>query len=203
MKRKYRLSFSVGGLLLAEAGVAVSNWLETRDWQQTRQNLRTENLLQARTASSATRVAGEVCSRLETLTTAELEVFSELNSPDQALLMWLAACRRYELLAEFATEVVRKYYLTLRHCLEQADFDVFYGEKAVWHEELEQITESTRNRLRANTFLMLRQAHLLDDDGNIQMALPGPLLLGMLAQERPEDLLRLPLAEHEVQRWLK
>lgn len=54
--------------------------LELRDWGAVREQLRSENLLQARTSSSALRLSREVTQRLAVLTDRELEILSD-SSP--------------------------------------------------------------------------------------------------------------------------
>ena len=81
--------------------------------------------------------------------------------------MWAAACRRYELIGEFAEEVLRERFLLLASTLEYEDFDGFVRAKALWHEELAAIKDSTLQKLRSNVFKMLREAELLSEAGHI------------------------------------
>ena len=71
---RYALSFTSGALLAREAVIAAPIFLEVRDWGLVRDQLRSENLLQARTASSGFRLAREVAQRLAVLTDSELEL---------------------------------------------------------------------------------------------------------------------------------
>ncbi len=57
--------------------------------------------------------------------------------------MWAAACRRYDLIGEFAEEVLRERFLTLAATLGYEDFDSFMRAKALWHEELADLKDST------------------------------------------------------------
>jgi len=45
--------------------------------------------------------------------------------------------------------------------LTQVDYDVFFNQKAEWHDEMMRIKESTQNKLRQIVFKMLREAELL------------------------------------------
>ena len=71
---RYALSFTSGALLTREAVIAAPLFLEVRDWGLVRYQLRSENSLQARTASSGSRLAREVAQRLAVLTDPELEL---------------------------------------------------------------------------------------------------------------------------------
>ena len=63
----YRLSFTTGGIFAQESAMLAEIYLRTRDWQQSRNQVRTENLLQVRTAAAALRISKEVVARLEHL----------------------------------------------------------------------------------------------------------------------------------------
>jgi ABC-type molybdate transport system permease subunit len=54
---RYRLSFSVGGLFVNEAVVALPLFVESRDWRAVRTAIDADNLLQARTVATARRLA--------------------------------------------------------------------------------------------------------------------------------------------------
>ncbi len=166
-EERYKLSFTTGALLVREAGVAAPLYLECQDWLEVRRRLDDENLLQAGTVSSARRLGRELVQRLSALTDPEIRLFIEATAIERGHLMWVAACRRYRLVGEFAEEVVRERFLLLAPTLSPGDFDSFVRSKAVWHEELADMAESTHRRLRSNVLLMLREAGLLSEAGQI------------------------------------
>ena len=94
------------------------------------------NLLQARTHRTGVRLVRETVQRLSALTDDEVELLIEATASERGHLMWAAACRRYELIGEFAEEVLRERFLLLASTLEYQDFDSFVRAKALWHEEL-------------------------------------------------------------------
>ena len=164
---RYRLSFTTGGLMVREAGVAVPLFLQLGDWVKVRDAIESENLLQARTVSSSQRIARELVQRLAELDEDELVLLTQASGAERGCLMWAAACRRYQLLGEFAEEVLRERFLLLAQTLEQSDFDSFIRARSIWHEELAALKDSTYRKLRSNVFLMMREAGLLSDDGRI------------------------------------
>jgi len=105
MSERYRLSFTTGGLFLREATTVVERYLSIRDWKAARDQVRQENLLQVRTAAAATRISKEVTARLELLDDAELEALQDGGLREQAYLLWVAACRRYTFIREFARKL--------------------------------------------------------------------------------------------------
>lgn len=161
---RYALSFTSGALLTREAVIAAPLFLEARDWNAVRNRLRAENLLQARTASSGFRLAREVAQRLAVLTDAELHLLQDASPSERGHLMWIAACRRYAFIGDFAEEVVRERFLLLTPTLGYDDFDSFVRGKALWHPELAEVKDSTLQKLRSTVFRMLTEAGLLVGD---------------------------------------
>ena len=125
MVDRYRLSFTTGGLFLQEAPVIVERYLALRNWSQTRDQVRNDNLLQVRTAAAALRISKELISRLELLESDELEELVNGNARDRGYLLWVAACRRYAIIHDFAIEVLREHYLLMRRQLSFGDYDAF------------------------------------------------------------------------------
>lgn len=202
MVDRYRLSFTTGGLFLQEAPIIVERYLALRNWSQTRDQVRNDNLLQVRTAAAALRISKELISRLELLESDELEELVNGNARDRGYLLWVAACRRYAIIHDFAIEVLREHYLLMRRQLSFGDYDAFYNAKALWHTELDEIAQSTQYKLRQNLFRMLRDAGLISDQQHIQAAMLSPRLAQLLARRGRDDLLVFPATDNEIQRWL-
>jgi hypothetical protein len=200
---RYRLSFTTGGLFLRESPLVAARYLEIKNWSQTRAEVRSGNLLQARTVSAAKRISIELFGRLELLDTEELEALVEGSLRERGYLLWSAACRRYSLIHDFATEVLREYHLSRRHQLTPSDYEAFYNAKALWHTELDAIATSTQKRLRHGIFQMLREADLLSDQGQIQPALLTPHIALLMAKHGRENLLVFPATDSEINRWLQ
>ena len=110
---RYALSFTSGALLMREAVIAAPLYLRERDWSKVRALIADDNLLQARTAAAGFRLAREVAQRLAVLTDDEIELLVEATATERGHLLWAAACRRYDLIGEFAEEVVRERFLLL------------------------------------------------------------------------------------------
>ncbi len=200
---RYRLAFTTGGLFLREAPLVAERYLTLGDWSQTRGQVRSENLLQVRTASAATRLSQELIARLQRLDTQELNALLVGCPRDRGYLLWAATCRRYAFIRDVAVELLREFYLGLRAQLVASDYDAFYNAKALWHPELDALAPSTQGKLRQNLFRMLREADLLSDRHRIQAAALTPQLAKLLAREGREALLIFPATDSEIQRWLQ
>lgn len=195
MDSRYRLSFTTGGLLVREAAIAVPPYRQQGDWAAVRATIESENLLQARTASAGRRLAREVVQRLAELSNDEIDLLADATSVERGHLMWVAACRRYSLLGEFAEEVVRERFLVLASTLDHSHFDSFVRTKALWHEELAAIKESTYRKLRSNVFLMMHELGVLDEKGNIVPAVLTARVVAVLEARRPSEIRFFPMPQ--------
>lgn len=189
---RYALSFTSGALLAREAVIAAPLYLRERDWSRVRQLLGADNLLQSRTVSSGFRLAREVAQRLSVLTDDEIELLIDATATERGHLMWVAACRRYALIGDFAEEVVREKFLLLTPALSYSDFDSFVRGKALWHPELAELKDSTMQKLRSTVFRMLAEADLLSERGEIVHAVLSDRVGAALAARAPSDVRFLP-----------
>lgn len=200
---RYRLSFTTGGLFSRESAMVAEIYLRNLDWGLTRDKVRAENLLQVRTAAAALRISKEIVARLEHLSGSELQCVVDGTVRERGYLLWTAACGRYEFIREFAVEVLREYFVTLRQALNLKDFDSFFNSKAMWHDELDSTAPSTQNKLRQNLFRMMREADLISPETLIQPAMLTPRIAAFLSARGREAFLIFPLADADIDRWLQ
>ena len=194
------MSFSTGSLLLRESVMLATLYHDAGAWNSVRDRVITENLLQSRTLNTLKRVCREVISRLKTLNPGELEFLIECSPREQAWLLWIAICRRYRFIADFAVEVLHERYITLKTDLNHEDYESFYNRKSQWHEELDRVSPVTRRKLRQVLFKMLREAGLLTADNIITSAMLSPELLGVISPDWQRDVLYFPVFEADLSR---
>lgn len=189
---RYALSFTTGGLLATEAALVAPVYLGGHDWAATRARVRDGNLLQRRVASSTRRVLGALIPRLQLLSESELQIVADGTSTERCHLMWAGACRRYDLIGEFAEEVLRERFLTLAGTVSYDDYDSFYRAKAMWHDELDEVTDLSYKKLRQVLFKMMAEAGLLNPHGSIEPALLSARVTGCLTDRTPSDIRFFP-----------
>lgn len=197
---RYRISFTSGSLYHRESVRLAELYLSLQDWEEVRAQALRDNLLQARTESTVKRTCREATARLKTLNDAELAFLPEANHQDQAHLLWVAVCRLYRFIADFAVEVFRERFLSMKLDLSFEDFDAFYNRKSEWHDELDNASASTRDKLRQVLFRMLREADLLRKDKTINAVLLSPGLVELLRQNNPNEFLYFPVYESDIKR---
>lgn len=200
---RYRLSFTTGGLFVQESVLVAERFKPLGDWTATRDRVRSENLLQVRTAAAALRISKEVVARLEHLSIQEIDCLLDGSQRERAYLLWSATCRRYGFIRDFATDVLREHYLTLRHQLPLTEFNTFFHRKSAAHDEIEKTATSTQNKLRQNLFRMMREADLISGDNLIQAAMLTARLAKLLAQRGSESLHIFPVTDTDVARILR
>lgn len=189
---RYTLSFTTGGLLAREAAVLAPVYAKLRDWAKVRDAAVDENLLQTRTHSTGVRRVRETVNRLSVLSDRELEILADVTASERGHLMWAAACRRYELIGEFAEEVLRERFLTLAGTVSYEDYDSFYRAKAMWHDELDDLTDLSYKKLRQVLFKMMVEAGLLTTQGAIEPALLSVRVSECLTERTPSDIRFFP-----------
>jgi hypothetical protein len=200
---KYSMSFTSGALLHRESIVIAELRAELGDWDAVRNKVIAENLLRMRTMNASKRICREVTSRLKQLTANQIEMLQIGSRQEQGYLLWLAICKRYRFIYDFAVEVVREHYLRLNLDLTYADYDAFFRARAEWHPEVEHVAAGTRNKQRQIVFLMLREADLLTRDQRIIPALLTPRLVDAIRADDPTHFATFPVSEIDIQRWTR
>ena len=133
------------------------------------------------------RITRETIQRLGILNDSELEFLVEASLTERSHLMWVAACRRYDLIGDFAEEVVRERFLLLTPTLGVDDFDRFLTGKTLWHPEIDRLKPSTRAKLRQTIFRMLHEAGLRSGHGEIIPAVLSERIYEGLAARTPSE----------------
>jgi hypothetical protein len=189
----YKMSFSTGGLFLNETLAVARLHVAGEPWSVTISRALSEGATSLPKAASQRRTLREIVNRLSTLTDMERDyLLAEADRGDQLALLWLATCRAYRFVREFATDVLRERYLSFQLDLPLESFDILFAAKAEWDDGLASISPSTRAKLRQVLFRMMREAHVISDDSRIQSAIVSSRLRAMLEQDCPADLVLFP-----------
>tara|TARA_R110000823_G_scaffold66948_1_gene156337 strand:- start:171 stop:755 length:585 start_codon:yes stop_codon:yes gene_type:complete len=187
------MSFTTGGLFLNETVEVARLHVEGEPWEQTMLRAMGQGATSLPKTASNRRTLREISNRLRTLSSEEREFLQhEADRTDQQALLWLATCRAYRLVREFALEVVRDRYLSYQVDLPLEAFDILFEAKAEWDEQLADLSPSTRKKLRQVLFRMMREAGVLSGENRIQSALLSPQLKVMIENKDPAELALFP-----------
>ena len=196
----YRMSFTIGGLFLNESVAAAVAQERLGDWGLTQQAIESGEAVGFRKASSMHRAAREVVTRLRHLSITELALLRQGTREEQTALLWLAVCRTYRLVGEFAVEELQERFMALRPELTPEEFGQFIEAKGEWHPELARLKPSTRHKLQQVLFRILREAGLLSRQGQIQRMPLSPRMLAAVRKCNPEELSFFPGAQVSARR---
>lgn len=190
---RYKMSFSTGGLFLNETVAVARLHVLGEPWSATIERALKEGAASLPKEASQRRTLREIINRLSTLTVSERDyLLADADRGDQLALLWLATCRAYRFVREFATEVLCERYLSFQLDLPLESFDILFAAKAEWDEGLAGISRSTRAKLRQVLFRIMREANVISNDNRIRSAYVSPQLKAMLEGQSPQDLRLFP-----------
>lgn len=197
--RPYLMSFGTGGLYVNES-VAIARLHQSgSDWDDTAASALETGAFPVRKISSARRSIREIVNRLQRLSDEELSLFQDGSRNERAALLWLAACRAYRFIGEFAVEVLNERYLSFRTDLTYDDFDNFFTAKEEWSPKLAGLSSSTRAKLRAVLFRLMREAEIVSPDDKILGAMLSARLVALIRNGNSGELRFFPGAERQIQ----
>ena len=165
---KYNLGFTSAALLYRDSVLLAKLYLNTGDWNVVRDKVLADNLLQIRTIAAQKRIYSETYTRMKSLSNIALEVIANGERDDQVQVIWYAICKKYTLIKDFTIQVLSHKLSINTRDLSEADFNVFFNNLSVSHEELSRIAISSKAKLTKNLFRMLRSAGIIDTDGKLR-----------------------------------
>lgn len=190
---KYRMSFSVGGLMLNESLVIAQGYQPGESWASARERLLTQGASSLPKLASQTRALREVYDRISHLSDAERQYLSDdADRAEQQAMMWLAICRTYRFVYEFAVEVMGERYQSWRLDLGLEVFDRFLAEKTECDPSLAELSSSTCAKLRQVLFRILRESGLISIEGRIQPIWLSGRMKRLIEENNPADLQIFP-----------
>jgi hypothetical protein len=183
-QQRYKLSFTAISLMVPESIQIAEIYTQCRDWEETRKIIRGQNILQSRTNKRDIRVTREIIQRISTLTPEQLALLVNGSMDEQRLILWLAVCKCYEFIHEFAVEVIHEKFLTMVNQVTDDDYRAFFNRKASWHPELDEVTESTKKKLQTRIFDMMTKAGFFDNN-TIYRVIPSSRLVEVINNDPP------------------
>jgi hypothetical protein len=187
------MSFSVGGLMLNESLAIAKVYRVSEPWVGARERLLGQGTSSFPKLASQTRALREVYDRIGHLSDAERHYLSaEADRAEQQAMMWLAICRTYRFVHEFAVEVINERYQSWRLDLGHEVFDRFLAEKAESDPGLAELSASTCAKLRQVLFRILRESGLRSVEGRIQPIWLSGRMKRLIEENNPADLLIFP-----------
>ncbi|MEI4235057.1 DUF1819 family protein [Roseovarius sp. D22-M7] len=189
----YRMSFTTGGLFSQESVEVARLHRDGEAWEDTARRALVKGATVLPKSASNRRSLREITNRLRVLTDTERHFLLEgADRTDQQALLWIATCRAYRFVGEFAVEVLRERYLSYQMDLPRSSFDIALENKAEWNEGLASLSMSTRSKLRQVLFRIMREAGILSQDNRIQAAILSSQLRTLIQEHKPAELAYFP-----------
>ena len=191
-KIKYRLSFGTGNAYINESNLILKKYLENKDWRETEKYSIENNILQTNTLSSSKRIFREISLRLKSLSQQEQEFFIRSNYVDQSILIWISICRTYKFIGDFSSITISEKFNSYQLKLDYNDFNYFYEQQKVFHEELNLLKDSTRKKLRQLILGIMKYLNMISKAKEITPLLPSVDLKEVSKLTRKDIKLFLP-----------
>lgn len=183
--KSIKMSFTALALGLQEANVVLGLYLETGVWDQAAIRVVEENAFQKNNSASTRRIFREIRQRLQTLDKDTLDDFLDANSDDRKAILLIAACKCYPFLFDFIRITLADKYTVFDYRVGKEDFDTYWNRSSLEHPSLEEVSDSTRLKIRQVTFRLLAEAGLLSStkDPQITPIQLSSMMLTILGRE--------------------
>ena len=191
---KYRFSFTAGSLMVVElvdyAKILIDNGYKLDDLHH-----QTLNKDKSKTSK---REFAEIKIRLSTLSKGELDLIADSEISTQKLLSYIACCRAYGYLRDFVIEVMLEKVSLYDHQITELDYNAFFNKKCIDHDELEDLADTTKAKIKQVVFKILQQAGLIDGIKSKKIIIPivDTRLENIIKETNPIDLALLLMRQY-------
>lgn len=191
---KYRFSFTAGSLMVVElvdyAKILIDNGYKL-------DNLHHQTLNKDKSKTSKREFA-EIKIRLSTLSKGELDLIADSEISTQKLLSYIACCRAYGYLRDFVIEVMLEKVSLYDHQITDLDYNAFFNKKCIDHDELEDLADTTKAKIKQVVFKILQQAGLIDGIKSKKIIIPivDTRLENIIKETNPIDLALLLMRQY-------
>lgn len=199
---RYQLSFTTGSILLNDTVKTATIYLQLQDWLAVKNEILKENSLQKKKVATRVRQSREIIKRLRNLSQKQLDLLSNSDPDTSKLIILLAIAKTYRLIYEFIDEVVRAKWLLFDYILLESDYERFVQAKSELHPELENLTDTSKAKIKQVIFRTLAEAGLLDSVKSKRIIQPyvSETLVEVVAKYDPVYLKVLLLTDTDIER---
>lgn len=159
---KYNLAFTAGALLYNESLHFIQAIDHTEDYLKNEFSVHSDVLV-TNAESSRKRIKSELDKRLKNLDVDYLNNFSLSMEQDQKVILFLAICKTYPIITEFALEVVYHKWKNFDNELSTYDFNYFLSSK-LSEEQLNAISSNSLYKLSQVAVKMFKDVGVFKED---------------------------------------
>lgn len=179
----YSFGFTAAALLYRDSVLLAQLFLECRNWDQVKDAVFKDNLLQIRTIAAQQRIYSEAYTRIKILSEAALHILANGSREEQCQIIWYAICRKYDFILDFAMEVLLEKVKRHEFEITKADFNLFFNTKSELYEKLSNISEGSRKKLQSNLFRMLVSSGITDAEMKLRLLIVSPTVRDLIIRE--------------------
>lgn len=158
----YNLAFTAGALLFKESQIFIQAIDYTEDYLNNEFSVDSDVLV-TNAESSRKRIKSELDKRLKNLDIDYLNKFSLFTEQDQKVILFLAICKTYTIITEFALEVVYNKWKNFDNELSTYDFKYFLSSK-LSEEQLNSISAHSLYKLSQVAVKMFKDVGIFKDN---------------------------------------
>jgi len=158
----YNLSFTFGGLLIAESTEVAHAYVQTGDWTVVRHKVMNENILQKTRMESRKRYLRGLSDRFKAAYQWELECIAQAELEAKRIVLFSIICRNYAFIRDFYIEVVRRKLQENDFSLLEYEYPAFFEHKQEVHPELVALSDSSRQKIRTVVLKVHREAGIME-----------------------------------------
>lgn len=159
---KYNFAFTTGSLLYNESYIFIQAIGDTEEYLNNRFVV-DRNVLITNSESSRKLIKGELDKRLKNLDFDYLNNFLQFSEQDQKIVLFLAICKTYSIITEFALEVVYKKWVNFDNELSSYDFKYFLSAK-LSEEQLNTISSHSLYKLSQVAVRMFKEVGIFSNN---------------------------------------
>jgi hypothetical protein len=204
-KTTYTFSFTGATALIPETLAIAEEFQQYGDWQVVQKLAFDGNLMKKVKEATFKREFREIKKRLTSLTSTQLGIMVNGDLNDAKAMILLSLVKIYPFFKDFLIEVLLNKYLSFETTLNETDYNRFYNNKCLSHIELNQLTESTAQKVKQRTFTMLAQTDIITNvhSGIIIRPILSSDSLDAILNDDPELLSAFLFSNEEIKTLLQ
>ncbi len=152
---------TVSGLRPYQAKIFSCKYLENHSWQEIREFAFKENLFETSRQATSDRYYHNMVKILSKLELSQLQVVADDNEKDRLAMLWLGFCKSFPFAYGFS-EIVANKFRDKDFELRTGDLWKYIADKSVEYENLCDISNSLRSKVKSVIFYNLRDAGYLN-----------------------------------------
>lgn len=196
---KYSLAFTAASLRLNDM-VKVAETVIQQEVSDIRQVREIGSVFNSGKAQTSDREFREIRKRLEYLTPDQMSILAHGSLISQKQIAFLAVCKHYDIIRDFAVDVILDKTMVFNYQINESDFSSFINSRLEAHPELETFSDSTLKKAKQVLFHILEQAGIINNavDKIIQPQLLHPTVIKAVAEDNPLWLRIFMIPERDI-----